>query len=84
MAGYIAETYLSRQGCGELDTIEQRVRLAAEALSQSGLPIHYLRYVFIPEDETCLHFFEAVSAEAVGAAGKRAAVDFDRIAEALQ
>lgn len=34
-------------------------------------------------DETCFQFFEAASATAVSAAGKRAGLDFDRITEAL-
>lgn len=44
--------------------------------------MRYLRTIFVPEDETCFHLFEAVSADAVAEASKRAAIEHERIVEA--
>jgi hypothetical protein len=83
MASYVVEAYLPRLTREELRSFEQRLRRAAEIVSRSGTPIEHVRSVHIPDDETCFHFFEAASAEAVGAAGTHAGLVFDRITEAL-
>jgi hypothetical protein len=59
-----------------------RARAAAKAVSRGGMPIRYVRSIFVPEDETCFHVFESSSREAVVAATERAAFAFARIAEA--
>ncbi len=84
MPSYVVEAYLPRLSREELSSFEQRLRRAAEIVSRSGTPIEHVRSVHIPQDETCFHFFEAASADAVGAAGKQAGVVFDRITEALE
>lgn len=83
MASYVAEAYLPRLSREELSSFEQRLRRAAQIVSRSGTPVEHVRSVHVPDDETCFYFFEAVSAEAVGAAGKQAELVFDRITEAL-
>jgi len=83
VASYVVESYLPRLSCRELSSFEQRLRRAAEIVSRNGTPVEHVRSVHIPDDETCFHFFEAASAEAVGAAGKQAGLVFDRITEAL-
>jgi hypothetical protein len=83
MPSYVVEAYLPRLSREELSLLEQRLRRAAEIVSRNGTPIEHVRTVHLPDDQTCFHFFEASSAEAVGAAGKQAGLDFDRITEAL-
>jgi hypothetical protein len=83
MAGYVVETYLSRQGARDLRLIEERVHRAAEDLTREGMHVRHVQSVFVPDDEMCLHFFDAVSAADVRAAGERAAIAFDRISEAM-
>ena len=63
--------------------LERRARRAAAAVTRAGQPVRYVRSVFLPEDETCLLFFGAISAEAVGQAAERAEIPFERIVEAL-
>ena len=67
MAGYVAEVYLSRLDAATLGDLSTRLRQASEELSRGGAPVVYVRSVFLPEDETCFHFFEAPSPEAVQA-----------------
>jgi hypothetical protein len=81
MAHYVAESYFSKLRSLELEQMAVRVRAAAEELSWDGTPITYLRSFFVPEDETCLHFFEAESVDAVREASARAELECDRIAE---
>jgi len=83
MPSYVVETYRPRLSREQLSSFEQRLRRAAEIVSRSGTPVEHVRSVHIPEDETCFHFFEATSADAVGAAGEQAGLVFDRITEAL-
>jgi hypothetical protein len=83
MPSYVVETYLPRLSREQLSSFEQRLRRAAEIVSRNGTPVEHVRSVHIPDDETCFHFFEATSAEAVGAAGEQAGLVFDRITQAL-
>lgn len=83
MASFVVETYVPRLSRGELNSLKRRLRSAAEAASRNGTPIRHVRTVHVPNDETCFHFFEAPSAEAVAAAAKQVGIAFDRIAEAL-
>jgi hypothetical protein len=62
----------------------ERAREAAERLTSEGMRVWYVRSILIPAAETCFHVFEGVSAEAIGAASRRAAIDYERIVEVLQ
>ena len=77
---YVAELYLPRTGGGEAVRAVEQLRAAAAELTG----VRHLRAIFVPDDETCFHLFEATSAEAVGAAGERAAIRFGRIAPAVE
>lgn len=58
-------------------------REAAEQLTREGTAVDYVRWIFIPEDETCIHLYRAESIEAVRAAAARASLRLDRLAQAL-
>jgi hypothetical protein len=81
---YLFELYLSRAGSDGADGAAERARSAAEAMAREGLPVRWLRTIFVPEDETCFYLFEAGSAEVVRAAGERAEIAFDRVLEASE
>ena len=48
-----------------------------------GGGVRYVRTTFLPGDETVLHVFEAASAAAVARAARRAALEYERIVEAV-
>jgi hypothetical protein len=82
MAGYVVEVYVSRLSASILDDTSARARRAAEELSRAGTPVVYICSIFLPEDETCFHFFEAPSLEAIQETCSRLGLTFERIAEA--
>ena len=82
MAGYVVEVYVPRLRASVLDDMSARARRAAEELARAGTPVVYMRSVFLPEDETCFHFFEAPSRDAIQQTCSRLGLTFERIAEA--
>jgi hypothetical protein len=81
---YLAESYLPRIRGAELRDAARRAGLAAEALAAEGLRVRHVRTSFLPDDEVCLHLFEAPSADAVSEAMRRAALAVDRIVETVE
>jgi hypothetical protein len=63
--------------------VAARARKAAQGLSGEDTAVRYVRSVFVPADETCFHFFEAVSEAAVREASKRGGLSAHRVVEAL-
>lgn len=83
MRDFVGEQYLS---AGDPDSAAQlacAARRASEELSSEGTPVLYIRSIFIPVDETCIHLYRADSAEAVHAAAARASLQLERVAEAI-
>jgi hypothetical protein len=76
---YLVESYTARTETAVAEA-RARARLAAEL----GIGVRYVRTTFLPGDETILHLFEAPSAAALGEAGRRAALPFERIVEAIE
>jgi hypothetical protein len=66
----------------EIAEVEARARRAAEHLADAGTDAHYVRAIFIPEDELCMHLLDAVSLEAANHLIQRAGISPDRIVEA--
>jgi hypothetical protein len=81
---YLAESYLPRIRVADLRETARRAQLGAEALAAEGLHVRHLRTSFLPDDEVCLHVFEAPSADAVSEAMRRAALAVDRIVETVE
>ena len=84
MPTYLVEAYLPRSPAQEARAAGRRARAAAEELSREGVPIRYVRTTFLPDDETCFHLFEAVSADAVEEVSRRAELGRARIVSALE
>ena len=76
---YLVESYLA-DSPSAVDDSRERARRAAEL----GDGIRYVRTTFLPGDETILHLFEAPSASVLDEAGRRAALKFERIVEAVE
>jgi hypothetical protein len=81
---FLVEMYMPRLRAGEVEKAAERARAAAAALRRSGSDVCYLRLIFVPDDETCFHLFEAASAETVRVAGHFAGLAFDRVTEAVE
>ena len=83
MAEFLVEFYLSRTDRAATQAGADRTCLAAEELTRRGTPVRYLSSIFVPEDETCFHLFEATSADAVREVAQRAELSFERVLEAI-
>ena len=68
----------------DLTEVQERAREAASGLTLAGTPVRYVRTIFVREDETCFHVFEAASEGAVRRAASRAALPYERIVEAFE
>jgi Protein of unknown function (DUF4242) len=77
MPTYIVESHAAGSG---VESDRERARLAAEL----GTGVRYVRTTFLPGDETILHLFEATSAEVLRQAARKAALQYDRIVEAIE
>lgn len=84
MPTYLVEAYMPRSHAQEARAAARRARAAAEELSREGVPIHYVRTTFLPDDETCFHLFEAASAEVVEEASSRAELGRARVVPAIE
>jgi hypothetical protein len=83
MRSYIVETYVPRGRGAEVATA-RRAREAARALAAAGRQIRFLRSTFLPSDELCFLVFEAESKTVVSEAAARAAIEFERIIDAVE
>lgn len=84
MPSYLVESYVPRIRVGEIDGLTRRAREAAEGLAREGNDVRYVRSSFVPQDEMWLLWFAAPTPELVGAAGRRAELDFARIVETVE
>jgi uncharacterized protein DUF4242 len=81
MTEFLVELYVSGTDPTAVATTTQRAEHAAVELTAAGIPVHFVRSIFVPADETCLFLFEAESIEAVRDAALRAGISFDHLAE---
>jgi hypothetical protein len=81
---YLVETYVPHSRTHDARAAGARARVIAEQLSEEGTAVRYVRTTFVPDDETCFHFFEAVSEEAVGEVCRRAGIGSVRIVAAVE
>jgi hypothetical protein len=79
MPSYLVEAYAADSAAALADA-RGRARRAAEL----GVGVRYLRTTYVPGDETLMHLFEAPTLEELDRAGRRAALTFERIVEAVE
>jgi Nickel responsive protein SCO4226-like len=80
---YLVELYLSQADGAVLARETERARRAAEELSREGVHVRCVHSIFVPEEETCFLLYDAVSAEAVREAARRARLPFEHVSEAF-
>jgi len=83
MAEFLVELYVSRGASGAVELDLERARLAAEQLTSEGTPVRCVRSILVPDDETCLCLYDAVSMEAVREMSDRAGLELERISVAV-
>ncbi len=84
MPSYLVEAYVPRSRAGDARAAARRARAVADELTREGTPVRYVRTTFLPDDETCFHLFEAVSADAVEEVSRRAKLGRARVVPALE
>ena len=77
------ERYVAGADAAIIDLTVERSRAAADELTREGVPVRYVRSIFLPDDETCFDLYEAESVDAVREMARRAALAFDRIVTAV-
>jgi hypothetical protein len=80
---FLVEMYVSQTDAGAVAHLAQCARIAAEELSGQGIPVRYVRSIFVPEEETCFIFYDALSADVAREAASRARLPFVCVAAAL-
>jgi hypothetical protein len=84
MPSYLVEVYVPRSRAREARAAGRRARAAAEQLAREGVPVRYIRATYLPDDETCFHFFEAPTRAAVEEVSRRAALGRVRIVAVIE
>jgi hypothetical protein len=84
MPDYLVEAYVPKSRAAEARAAGRRARAAADELSREGTSVRYIRTTFLPDDETCFHLFEAVSASTVEELSRRAKLGHSRVVAALE
>jgi hypothetical protein len=83
MTEFLVETYLPAEtlsaGVPRIDDVAR----TADQLSQHGTEVHFLRAIYVPEEETCFYLYESPSADAIREAAARARLRLERVTEAV-
>jgi quercetin dioxygenase-like cupin family protein len=77
-------TRVPRARADDVRDTGRRACAAAEAMSREGTAVRHIRTAFVPDDETCFHFFEATSEAAVVEACERAGIGAIRIVPVVE
>ena len=78
---YTFELERPADGWVRLPQLTAGAREASEQMRHEGIPVRFVRSVFVPEDEACFYLYEAPSAEVVREAARRAALPFARFTQ---
>jgi hypothetical protein len=76
---YLVESYTPNRTDAIADA-DERARRAAALTAD----VEHVRTTFLPDDEVVLHMFEAVSADALRRAMRMAALEYQRVVEAVE
>jgi hypothetical protein len=78
MPRFLVESYVVKTDSAFDDACD-----VARRTAETGRGIRYVETTYLPGDETVMHLFDAPSSRALGAAGRRAGLEFERIVEAV-
>jgi hypothetical protein len=80
---FLVEAYVSRNAPQVSPRWAFEMSRVADRLTREGVPVRFVRSIFVPEDETCFYLFEARSADDVRTAAERAGLQVERVTEAV-
>jgi hypothetical protein len=80
---YCLELYVAGGSQAALEEAAGRARAAAVSFGARGRSVRYLRSTYLPDDETCLHFFAAALREDVAEAARQAGLTGNRITRSI-
>jgi hypothetical protein len=83
MPEFVGEQYISRTDPAAVRRSVGAARRAAQQVTRDGASVRLVGSVFVPEDETCIHLYEADSIQSVQLAATYAGLRLERIAPAL-
>ena len=83
MPSYLVEVYGGKLRTEEVPRASRRARIAAAELTRQGVPVRFLGSIAVPEDEMCFYLYDGPSADVVEEASRRAAIEFERVVEAV-
>lgn len=82
-SSFLVETYYPGPDHRGFAELVERVRAAAADDRHDGPTVRYVRSYLVPEDEMCMHVFEATSPDAVRRVASRAGIEVDRVVETV-
>lgn len=81
---YLVELERPVEGWGDLQQAAAGAREAARAVQAEGIPVRFLRSIFVPEDESWFLLYEGPSPAAVRQAAERSAAAVARVEDAVR
>jgi hypothetical protein len=78
---YLAEFYLPSGGA-TLAELARQASSGAQLAEADGTFVHFIRFIHVPQDESCFALYAADSPEVVAVAGTLAGFAFDRVVAA--
>jgi Protein of unknown function (DUF4242) len=79
LAYYTLELSRPAGGWDQLAQLTRHARQASEQMLAEGIPVRFLRSIFVPESDACFYLYRAASVGAVREAAERAALTFNGI-----
>jgi hypothetical protein len=70
-------------GWYRLEDMVADARKASEQMQREGIPVRFVRSIFVPEDEACFYLYKAASVDSARAAVQRAGLVVERVAEPI-
>src|SRR5262249_5438636 len=81
---YTVQLARPAEGWTQLEQLIDRARETSQQLRGEGIPVRFLRSVFVPEDDTCLLVYQGPTADAVHVAAQKAELKIEWVREAIK
>ena len=81
---FLVECFWPGVSIADVDELDRRVRQVALRSRRRGVPVRYLGFLLMPDDEVVLFEFQAGSAEVVAQTSAQAGLPFQRVVPAVR